>query len=169
MTAETSVPQSWNPPTLEGIRASGPSFSQMEFSCGESGPRSAGTDRGAGVWGSLWNQGVRAWDFAGGPLGAQVPSLARGVPTPSLDPRRTHASRHKRPSASLGLGHMGKGCQQLASMAANPQTPPSSHHHCEDPPVLPSVKGSPFTDGRTGGRPPGDGFCPSRGWLASSQ
>ena len=86
MTAETSVPQSWNPPTLEGIRASGPSFSQMEFSCGESGPRSAGTDRGAGVWGSLWNQGVRAWDFARGPLGAQVPSLARGLPTPSLYP-----------------------------------------------------------------------------------
>ena len=38
MTAETSVPQSWNPPTLEGIRASGPSFSQMEFSCGDPGP-----------------------------------------------------------------------------------------------------------------------------------
>ena len=33
------------------------------------------------------------------------------------------------------------------------------------PPVLPSVKGDPFTDGRTGGRPPGDGFPPSRGCL----
>ena len=37
------------------------------------------------------------------------------------------------------------------------------------PPVLPSVKWSPFTDGRTGGRPPGDGFCPSSGWLVSGQ
>ena len=64
---------------------------------------------------------------------------------------------------------MRPGCQQLASVAANPPTPPSSHHHCEDPPVLPSVKGDPFTDGRTGGRPPGDGFCPSRGWLVSGQ
>ena len=54
-------------------------------------------------------------------------------------------------------------------MAANPQTPPSGHPHCEDPPVLPSVKGTPFTDGRTGGRPPGDGFYRSRAWLFSIQ
>ena len=124
---------------------------------------------GAGVWGSLWSQGVRPGDFAGGPLGAQVPSLARGVPSPSLVPRRTHASLDKRLSASMGLGHMEPGCEQLASVDPNPQTPPSSHHHCDDPPVLPSVKGSPFTDGRTGGRPPGHGFCPSRGWLVSGQ
>ena len=83
------------------------------------------------------------------------------------DPRRTSASRHKRPTSSTELGHMGPGCEQLAYVAANPQNPPSRPHHCEDPPVLPSVKGSPFTDGRTGGRPPGDGFCPSRGWLVS--
>ena len=64
---------------------------------------------------------------------------------------------------------MGPGCEQLAYVAANPQTPPSRPHHCEDPPVLPSVKGSPFMDGRTGGRPPRDGFCPSRGWPISGQ
>ena len=86
-----------------------------------------------------------------GPLGAQVPSLARGVPTPSLVPRRTHASLDKRLSASMGLGHMEPGCEQLASVAANPQTPPSSHHHCDDLPVLTSVKGSPFTVEEQGG------------------
>ena len=106
-------------------------------------------------------------DFARGSLGAQAPTLARGVPTPSLDPRRTPASCDKRPSASTGLGHKGPWGEQRAYVAANPQTPPSRPHHCEDPPVLPSVKGSPFTDGRTGGSPPGDGFCPSRGWLVS--
>ena len=102
-----------------------------------------------------------------GAIGAQAPALARGVPTPSLDPRRTPASLDKRPSASMALGHQGPGWGQLAYVAANPQTPPSRPHHYEDPPVLPSVKGSPFTDGRTGGRPPGDGFCPGRGWLVS--
>ena len=95
--------------------------------------------------------------------------LWRGACPGDLEHRTTPASLDKRPSASMGLGHMRPGCQQLASVAANPQTPPSSHHHCEDPPVLPSVKGDPFTDGRTGGRPPGDGFCPSRGWLVSGQ
>ena len=109
--------------------------------------------------------GARAGHFPGCSLGSRVPSLARGVPTPSPDPRRTPASRHKRPTSSMELGHMGPGCEQLAYVAANPQTPPSRPHHCEDPPVLPSVKGSPFTDGRTGGRPPGDSFCPSRGWV----
>ena len=107
----------------------------------------------------------QASDSPRGSLGSQAPSLARGVPTPSPDPRRTPASRHKRPTSSMELGHMGPGCEQLAYVAANPQTPPSRPHHCEDPPVLPSVKGSPFTDGRTGGRPPGDGFPPSRGCL----
>ena len=77
-------------------------------------------------------KGARAGDFLGGSLGAQVPSLARGVPTPSLDPRRAPASRDKRPCASRGLGHMGPGCEQLAYLAANPQTPQSSHHHCEE-------------------------------------
>ena len=109
--------------------------------------------------------GARAGHFPGCSLGSQAPSLARGVPTPSLHPRRTPASRHKRPNSSMEPGHMGPGCEQLAYVAANPQTPPSRPHHCEDPPVLPSVKGSPFTDGRTGGRPPGDGFPPSRGCL----
>ena len=69
----------------------------------------------------------------------------------------------------MGLGHMVPGCELQAYVAGNTQTPPSGPHHCEDPPVLPSVKGSPFTDGRTGGRPPGDGFCPSSGWLVSGQ
>ena len=94
--------------------------------------------------------GARAGDFPGGSLGAQAPSLAQGVPTSSLDPRRTPASRDRRPPASMGRGHMGPGCEQLANFAANPQTPPSRHPHWEDPPVLPSVKGTPFTDGRTG-------------------
>ena len=109
--------------------------------------------------------GARAGHFPGCSLGSRVPSLARGVPTPSLEPRRTPASRHKRPTSSREHGHRGPGCEQLAYVAANPQTPPSRPRHCEDPPVLPSVKGSPFTDGRTGGRRPGDGFCPSRGWV----
>ena len=109
--------------------------------------------------------GARAGHFPGCSLGSRVPSLARGVPTPSLDPRRTPASRHKRPTSSREHGHRGPGCEQLAYVAANPQTPPSRPRHCEDPPVLPSVMGSPFTDGRTGGRRPGDGFCPSRGWV----
>ena len=113
--------------------------------------------------------GARAGHFPGCSLGSQAPSLTRGVPTPSPDPRRTPASRHKRPTSSMELGHMGPGCEQQAYVAGNTQTPPSGPHHCEDPPVLPSVKGSPFTVGRTGGRPPGDGFYPSRGWLVSGQ
>ena len=109
--------------------------------------------------------GARAGHFAGGSLGAQAPSLARRVSTSSLDPRRTPASRDRRPSASKGLKHKGPGWEQPVYVAENTETPPSRPHHCEDPPVLPSVKGSPFTDGRTGGRPPGDGFPPSRGCL----
>ena len=62
--------------------------------------------------------GTGARDFAGGSLGAQAPSLARGVPTPSLDPRRTPASSDKRHSASMGLGNKGPGCEQLAYVAA---------------------------------------------------
>ena len=111
--------------------------------------------------------GARAGHLAGGSLGAQAPSLARRVSTSSLDPRRTPASRDRRPSASKGLKHKGPGWEQPVYVAENTETPPSRPHHCEDPPVLPSVKGSPFTDGRTGGSPPGDGFCPSRGWLVS--
>ena len=121
----------------------------------------------AGAWGGHWSHGDRGWGFCWGISRGPGPSLARGVPTPSLDPRRTPASRDKRPSASMGLGHKGPWGEQRAYVAANPQTPPTRPHHCDDPPVLPSVKGSPFTDGRTGGSPPGDGFCPSRGWLVS--
>ena len=91
------------------------------------------------------------WGFPRGSLGAQAPSVARRVPMPCLDPRRTPASPNKQPSASMGLGHMGPGCEQLAYVTANPQTPRSHPPHCEDPPVLPSVSGSPLTDGRTGG------------------
>ena len=112
--------------------------------------------------------GARAGHFAGGSLGAQAPSLARRVSTSSLDPRRTPASRDRRPSASKGLKHKGPGWEQPVYVAENTETPPSRPHHCEDPPVLPSVKGSPFTDGRTRGRPPGDGFPPSRGCLVWS-
>ena len=109
--------------------------------------------------------GARAGHFAGGSLGAQAPSLARRVSTSSLDPRRTPASRDRRPSASKGLKHKGPGWEQPVYVAENTETPPSRPHHCEDPPVLPSVKGTPFTDGRTGGRPPGEGFPPIRGCL----
>ena len=54
-------------------------------------------------------------------------------------------------------------------MAGDAQTPPSRPPHCEDPPVPPSVRGSPLTDGGTGGRPPGDGICQSRRWPVSGQ
>ena len=105
-----------------------------------------------------WGQG---WGFCRGSLGAQASSLARGGPTPSLDPRRTPASSDRRPSASMGLGNKGPGCEQLAYVAANPQPPPSRPHHCEDPPVLPSVKGSPFLYGwKNRGEAP-------RRWLSS--
>ena len=53
--------------------------------------------------------GARAGDYPGGSLGAQAPSLAGGVPTPSLDPRRTPASRDKQPSASMGWDTRGRG------------------------------------------------------------
>ena len=91
--------------------------------------------------------GARAGHFAGGSLGAQAPSLARRVSTSSLDPRRTPASRDRRPSASKGLKHKGPGWEQPVYVAENTETPPSRPHHCEDP--------------------PGDGFFPSRGWLVS--
>ena len=66
----------------------------------------------------------------------------------------------------MGLGHMGPGCEQQAYVAGNTQTPSYGTHHCEGPPVLPSVKGSPFKEGRTGGRPPGDGFVQAAaGWF----
>ena len=69
----------------------------------------------------------------------------------------------------MGLGHMGPVCEQQVYVAANPKTRPPRTLHCEDPPDLPSVKGTPFTDGRTGGRPPGDAFCPSCSWLVWGQ
>ena len=78
----------------------------------------------AGAFGSPWSHWGRAGDFPGDSLGAQALSVSRGVPTPSLDPRRTPASRDKRPSASKGPGHTGPGCEQLADLAAKPQTPP---------------------------------------------
>ena len=99
----------------------------------------------AGAWEATGATGARLGDFPGGSLGAQAPSLARGVPMSSLDPHRTPASRDKRPSAFMGLRHMGPGCEQLAYVAANPQTPPSRPPPCKDPPVLPSGKGTPFS------------------------
>ena len=68
----------------------------------------------AGAWEATGATWARDGDFPGGSLGAQAPSLAWGVPMSSLDPRRKPASRDKRPSASMGLGHMGPGCKQLA-------------------------------------------------------
>ena len=61
----------------------------------------------AGAWEATGATGARPGDFPGGSLGAQAPSLARGVPMSSLDPRRTPASPDKRPSAFMGLRHMG--------------------------------------------------------------
>ena len=77
----------------------------------------------AGAWGGHWSHRVRAGEFLRGPLGARAPSLARGVPTPSLDLRRTPESHQKQPSASMWLAHLGPGCKQLAYVAANPQKP----------------------------------------------
>ena len=72
-------------------------------------------------------------------------------------------------SAQGGPGDLGPGLGPATVMRQVKRARPGGPHHCEDPPVLPSVKGSPFTDGRTGGRPPGDGVCPSSGWLGSGQ
>ena len=166
-TAATSVPQSFNSPPHEGIRGLRSLASAKGFHLRRTwAPVSRTRPHGRNLGRPMEPRGPGLGIFPGA-IGAQAPALARGVPTPSLDPRRTPASLDKRPSASMALGHQGPGCGQLAYVAANPQTPPSRPHHYEDPPVLPSVKGSPFTDGRTGGRPPGDGFCPGRGWLVS--
>ena len=164
-TAATSVPQSFNSPPHEGIRGLRSLASAKGFHLRRTWARVSRTrPHGRNLGRPMEPRGPGLGIFPGA-IGAQAPALARGVPTPSLDPRRTPASLDKRPSASMALGHQGPGCGQLAYVAANPQTPPSRPHHYEDPPVLPSVKGSPFTDGRTGGRRPGDGFCPSRGWV----
>ena len=167
MTAETSVPQSSNPPPREGIRgprsvvsAKGKHLRRTWARVSRTRPHGRRLGRQLEPWGP-------GLGILPGALGAQAPSLARRVSTSSLDPRRTPASRDRRPSASKGLKHKGPGWEQPVYVAENTETPPSRPHHCEDPPDLPSVKGSPFTDGRTGGRPPGDGFSPSRGWLVS--
>ena len=115
--------------------------------------------------GGHWSHGGQGWGYSRG-LSRGPGALSRpAVPTPSFDPHMTSASRHKRASATLGLGHMVPGCEQLAQVAPKLQRLPSRRPHCEDPLVRPSVKGSPFTDGRTRGRPPGDGFPPSRRCL----
>ena len=44
-------------------------------------------------------------------------------------------------------------CGHLAYVEANPQTPLARTHHCEDPPFLPSVKGSRLRSGGTWGGP----------------
>ena len=111
----------------------------------------------AGAWGGHWSHGGQGWVFPRGALRAQAPSLTQGVPAPSLDPRRTPASRDKLPSAFMGLVLVGPGCQQLAYVAPNPNTRPSRPHYWEDPSVLLSIKGNLFPDGGTGGRPPADG------------
>ena len=56
----------------------------------------------------------QAWGFGRGSVKAQEPSLTWGVPMPCLDPHRTPASHNNRTSASMGLGPLGLGCQELA-------------------------------------------------------
>ena len=99
--------------------------------------------------------GPGAWtgDFPGDSLRARR-SLSPGeCPRRPLTPRRTPDSRDKRPSNSMGLGHLGQVCEQQAYEEANQETPPARTHHCEDPPFLPSVKGSSLRSGGTWGGP----------------
>ena len=75
-------------------------------------------------------------DFQGALWGPRrTPSPAQ-CPTRPRTPRRTPAFRDRRPSASMGLGHKGPGCEQQAYVGGNTQTPPSGPHHCEDPPFF---------------------------------
>ena len=53
----------------------------------------------------------------------------------------------------MGLKHLGPLCEHLAYVQANPQTPLARAQHCEDPPFLPSVKGSSLRRGGTWGGP----------------
>ena len=79
----------------------------------------------AGAWGCHWSHGGQGWGFSRGLSPCPGVLTRPGSATPSLDPRRTPASRDKRPSASMGLGRLWPGYEQLAYEAANPQTPPS--------------------------------------------
>ena len=152
MTAATSVPQSSNPPLREGIGGLPSLASTKGIHLRRTRARVSRTrPHGRSLWKPLEPLGPGLGIFPGTLSGPRRSLSPLGVPTPSLEPRRTPASRDKRPSASMGLGNKGPGCEKLAYVAANPQTPPSRPHH--------------FTDGRTGGRPPGDGFPPSRGCL----
>ena len=103
------------------------------------------------------------------PATPSLSSLAKRVPTPSTDPCRTPVSCGKQPSASKELGPLGQGCGSLASLAGNGPDHPSIAPQCEDTPVLPSIMGSPLTDGRTTWRAPGDGFCQSHCCLNLGQ
>ena len=73
-----------------------------------------------GACGGLWRHAGQGWATFPWFSRVQEPSLARGAPTPSLEPRRTPTSRDKRPSASIGLGGMGEGCEQMAYVRADP-------------------------------------------------
>ena len=85
---------------------------------------------------------------------------------PSLDPRSRPDSCDKRPSSPMGLGHLVPVCQQLACVEANEKTPPAQPHHREDPPFLPSVKGSRLRTGRTWGVPEEMAFLRvAAGWF----
>ena len=83
------------------------------------------------------------WGFPRGSLGAQAPSVARRVPTPCLDPRRTPAYPDKQPSASMGLGHMGPGCEQLAYVTGKPADPSVSSSPLRRSPCSSIRKGDP--------------------------
>ena len=85
---------------------------------------------------------------------------------PSLDARRTPASRDKRPSSPLGLRHLDPVCEHLAYLEANPPTPQFLPHHCEDTAFLSWVKGSPFPLQKTWGGPQVMAFLPAgAGWF----
>ena len=150
-------------------------YGGMQASCGGQGTAWAlpGRERAPGTRespGESPRPGRRGCHCLPGLLPWGLALLARGPGSPQVNAFCGRRGQEAADSLTeVGLGHTGPMCEQLAYVAANPQTPPSRPHHCEDPPVLPSVQGSPFTDGRTGGRPPGDGFCPSRGWVVSGQ
>ena len=126
MTVVPSFPQCSNPPLRDGIRGLLSLVSPKGFTCGEPRPgeqeqalrQEPGEDTGA--------TRARAGDLPGGSLRAQAPPLAQGVPTLFLDPRRTPASRDRRPSASMGLGHQARFTGSLGLCPGNwkPSRPP---------------------------------------------
>ena len=170
MTTATSVPQSSNPPPCEGLRGLWSLVSAEGIHLRRSWARVSGTSpHGRSLGRPLEPRGPGLGIFPGALSGPRHPPLPRECPRRPLTP-----AGHLHPAISgspppWGSDTWGRGASKWPTWRETPQTPPSRPHHCEDPPVLPSVKGYPFTDGRTGGRPPGDGSCPSCGWVVSGQ